>query len=184
MVTASCFNVHCNLSVHSKLVLVSGIFSSLVKEMFIWQSHIYVHICALVLACSLLLNWNNSPDYIFCWVIQCFLPILSSIIFVQSICQGHQITEGAEFCGWGYWMFCDWSCWVLCAWGCWVFCGHILGCSLCLLPSQSSSCSSSFLQIGAMQYQWAFLCNLLWHHHHRGLLLLGVGLLFAQWMQI
>ena len=29
-----------------------------------------------------------------------------------------------------------------------MFCGYLLGCSLCLLPSQSSSCSSSFLQMG------------------------------------
>ena len=80
----------------ANLKLASWIFSSSIKEMFIWESHICAHICAPVLAQSLIQKWNNSPDYIFHWVVQYSLTILSSIKFVQIISQGHQMTGGAE----------------------------------------------------------------------------------------
>ena len=124
--------------------------------MFIWEFHIYVHICNLVL------DWNqnltfNSPDYTFLLVIQFFLPIFSSILFVQHACQEHQMTGGADCSvagGTEYFVTGVAACfgagghWVIWNWWCWVFCGHIFSCFLWISPCQSSSCFSSFLQMG------------------------------------
>ena len=43
-----------------------------------------------------MLNWNSSPDCTFHLTIQCFLPILSSILFVQHIYQGHQMIGSVD----------------------------------------------------------------------------------------
>ena len=67
-----------------------------VKEMLIWEFYVCAYICVLALAQSqyLILNWNNSPDYILHWVTQSFPTTLFSVgIIVQSICQRHQMTE-------------------------------------------------------------------------------------------
>ena len=67
----------------------------------------------------------------------------------------------------------DWGCWVFCGWGCWMFCRCILHCSFCLSPSQSSLCSSSFLQVGQCSPHEHFSVTS-WHNHCTGSsLLLG-----------
>ena len=84
--------------------------------------------------------------------------ILSSHSFHSFICSAYLSGMSNDcwlFCRWGvlkfcvsgYWFFCGWGCLRVCGCGCWVFWGHIYG-WFCISLSQSSLCSSSFLQMG------------------------------------
>ena len=149
----------------ANLHLASSIFSSSIKEMFIWEFHICAHICALVLAQSLIQTGIIVQIIFFIESFNLFFPFSPSIKFVQSVCQEHQMTGGAEcFVAGGTQCFVTGvaECSVPEGTECFVPQGaecfvprsteHFVVTSLVVLSTchhpNASSCSSSFLQMG------------------------------------
>ena len=165
--------------------------------MFIWESHICVHICFLVLDqnWTLILNWNSSPDYTF----HLISLILSSHSLLNFICSAYlsgtlNDWEFWLFCGWGMLsMFCNWGCcafcgwghWVLWGWGHWLFCGNIFGCSLSVYHHPNLPyVLPHFSRWGNVNpHEQPFSVTCLGHHHHMGdHCYVGWGFSFHRWV--